>query len=197
MGLNVIDRWAIKRVLKMLRDPEKRYDVGEIILREIIDRKSVEFMGIDNAVKMLAMIVHSYTVAWDIASAIRGPDFDDESLKIVFTDAVRRCLARLIGWSSKLPKVPFKYLIEWVVRVGDDHYHYLSHVYEALYHLSQLLDKDKHVECLEELAYGLQWLASCNEKFYRDDEHRIFLCNVNALNHLSRVVEACSEFITD
>lgn len=144
-------------------------------------------MGKHSAKEILQEITTNGTL-YHIASAIRGPDSGKIFLKHIFTCRIRWLAGRsgyIVGAFRSTEKIGFHNIVNAVVNVGKEDYHYLTHVADALNGLLELnLISGKEYDFLYSLVWALIFLT-------KNDE----MMQTYALNRITKLTKEYSEFV--
>jgi len=197
LGLGLLDRWAVRRVEKIVSRGSEGSRVASRLLRAMIESGAIEFLDSKTSLMVLAHVVSRYGDAWNVATGLRGPDHGLPKFKQVFTKAIRAGIKMIAGARASVPMVWLDDIVMWVLRVNTNHYHFLNHAWLALRSLSTALGDDKRLRCLADLARILSDMSlACSRNGYVRDGVCLLVFEA-CMNDLVDWMDRCSDVVAD
>ncbi|MCD6487785.1 MAG: hypothetical protein J7K21_00985 [Desulfurococcales archaeon] len=109
---------------------------------------------------------------YNIVSVLRGPDTGHESIKYIFTARIRSFLLRGEHYEGLMirdnEKIPFSYIVDAILEVDENDYHYLDHAQSAVESLNQLgILETKEYDMLSALVDALIKLSRNDNELHQ------------------------------
>jgi len=194
LGLPLLARIGLSLIRRYLRKPFVRGELAEELAIALHETKNMVRISTPTKIKLLSSIVTCDTYAWDLASAIRGPDNGKVCLKDTVTHNIRLLVARIARFNKYPVSFDFDAVARCVESVGIEDTHFIDHAMDAVIAIMRVLGVNSETSCLKKLV-GIYWhLAAC-DNMSRKGLSSSVNCFDDCFEELSRWLEECSEYV--